>query len=81
MASEFFKRADLNSLAGEKFKVELDHLVPDISVDGRYMIYDFNGNGEEQYLTGEKIYPGRAIWNIKTLAGGVVDANLFTLVF
>ena len=77
----FYTRADLHDLAGEKFETELNHLVPDESVDGRYLIFDFDGESKEQYLSGDKIYPGRAIWNIKNLDGSVVDANLFTLVF
>ena len=82
MSLKYSSREDLHDLAGEKFDIQLDHIVLDIAVDGRYLVTDFNDVVKEQYFGGGQLmYLGRAIWNIKTLADGVVDADLFTLVF
>jgi len=73
---------DLNLFAGAKFKQEVNHIFVREGGGGDYMFYnESSATGWPVSLEGNRVYPTRSVWNIKTDVEGIVDAGNISVIF
>ncbi len=72
---------DVNYFNGNKFPQEVDHVNILEDGEGTYLTTDYKGKQTKKYWLAGHVYPGKNIWNIKTAADAVVDADKVMCIF